>query len=510
MAISSTQKYRNTLSGSVGAGMKSVFSPRGKTYFILEHKVTTKYHRAGEEQEIIIDNIEIGRDPLCQVRFDENYRMVSRHHARIIKEEGYWKIVHLSSVNHTYVNGEVVRGERRLYNGDEIQLAAGGPKLGFIVPQGNKATVGSIGLTRRLSLFRQQALRPYKRALTTLAVALVVVAGGMTTWNILTVDKFTKKGQVLAEQIKKNEQYADSLSFVLVENNRRIKEYEAILDQASQELEKSKKQIASLQRQISNVLPADGVPQECSDNTFFVSFSMYIGGNCISSVSGTAFLLSDGRLVTAQHVVNPLMDYPTDESGLLLNGILNQQPAAIECVFEATSPSGRSFKRKYTFDQNPFHMGRFELKTIGTFEFEGMQFPVRVVTECDWRDYAWVSIGQNGGIPFDDNLSLSMPLGKELQILGFPKSVGAENLSHVTPIYTKSQVAREGLDVDGCILLSNSETDHGNSGGPVFTVSNGGCVVVGILSGANRLGSKTRGATDGKWKDRVVPIGKVK
>ena len=160
MAGHTTKPYKNTLSGSVGAGMGSLFTPEGKKYYILEHKVSSKYHRAGESQEIIVDNIELGRDSHCQVRFDESFKTVSRHHAAIVKDGDMWKLVQISKTNSTFLNGHPVKTEWYLQNGDEIQLSVNGPKLGFILPTGKKSTVGSIGLTRRLSLFRQQALRP--------------------------------------------------------------------------------------------------------------------------------------------------------------------------------------------------------------------------------------------------------------------------------------------------------------------------------------------------------------
>ena len=183
MANKTTQPYRKTLSGSIGAGMGSLFAPGGKKYYILEHKVSSKYHKAGESQEIIVDNIELGRDSHCQVRFDESFKTVSRRHAAIVKDGDMWKLVPLSKTNTTFLNGRPVKEEWYLQNGDEIQLSVNGPKMGFITPTGKKSTVGSIGLTRRLSLFRQQALRPYKTAITCMAVVLVLAVGGLGTWN---------------------------------------------------------------------------------------------------------------------------------------------------------------------------------------------------------------------------------------------------------------------------------------------------------------------------------------
>lgn len=88
--------------------------------------------------------------------------VVSRRHAAIVRDGENWKLVQLSQTNKTFLNGHPVTTEWYLQNGDEIQLSVNDPKLGFIIPQGAKAKTGSIALSRRLSLFRQQALRPYK------------------------------------------------------------------------------------------------------------------------------------------------------------------------------------------------------------------------------------------------------------------------------------------------------------------------------------------------------------
>ena len=56
-----TQNYKRTLAGSVGAGMGALMGASGRTYFILEHKTSSKYHQAGESQKIIVDQVELGR-----------------------------------------------------------------------------------------------------------------------------------------------------------------------------------------------------------------------------------------------------------------------------------------------------------------------------------------------------------------------------------------------------------------------------------------------------------------
>lgn len=194
--------YKRTVAGSVGAGMASVFNASGRQYYILEHKTESLYHHAGESQKIIVDQIELGRDSSCQVRFDEAFETVSRRHAAIVKDGGGWKIINLSQTNPTFVNGQPIQDEWKLSSGDEIRLSSKGPLMGFIIPQGKQSMVSSIGMTERLNLFRQQALRPYKTALWIMFIVLVLAVGCLVTWNILQSQKYDKELQVKQEQIQ--------------------------------------------------------------------------------------------------------------------------------------------------------------------------------------------------------------------------------------------------------------------------------------------------------------------
>ena len=117
-------------------------APKGKStvfdgslrHFILEHKVSSKYHIVGENQKITLDRVEIGRDPNCVVRFDEQFETVSRRHAAIIRVKDVWKLEAISQTNPTFVNGQEVHGEWFLQHGDVIQCAINGPKLVFKLP----------------------------------------------------------------------------------------------------------------------------------------------------------------------------------------------------------------------------------------------------------------------------------------------------------------------------------------------------------------------------------------
>jgi cell division protein FtsB len=215
--------YKRTVAGSVGAGMGAIFNGSGRTYYILEHKTSSKYHSAGESQKIIIDQIEIGRDASCQVRYDESFDTVSRKHAAIVRDGNNWQLVHLSTSNPTLVNGRPIQGSYYLQSGDEIQLSVNGPRLGFIQPQGKQGLTSSIKLTERMNLFRQQALRPYRRAIWALSALLLLAIIGFGAWNY----KLSLDNQALRQEMATYQNQVDSLKAV----DSRLKDLQSELEQ---------------------------------------------------------------------------------------------------------------------------------------------------------------------------------------------------------------------------------------------------------------------------------------
>lgn len=214
--------YKRTIAGSVGAGMEALFNASGRKFYILEHKTESKYHRLGESQKIIVDQIEMGRDSSCQVRFDESMETVSRRHAAIVRDGENYKLIPMSQTNATLVNGQPITSEWHLNSGDEIRLSSRGPLMGFIIPQGKQSLVKSIGLTERMSLFRQQALRPYKRALWIMAIILVIAVAGLVTWNVLQAKKFDAEIQNKQQQIEQVQQDLTESDLLINELNEEL------------------------------------------------------------------------------------------------------------------------------------------------------------------------------------------------------------------------------------------------------------------------------------------------
>ncbi|MBC7294363.1 MAG: FHA domain-containing protein [Thermoleophilia bacterium] len=85
--------------------------------------------REGEVFPLQGDVITIGRSPHSDLFLDDV--TVSRHHARIIKDESGFMVEDLNSLNGTYVNRKRIE-RHRLTDGDELQI--GKFKLAFLAP----------------------------------------------------------------------------------------------------------------------------------------------------------------------------------------------------------------------------------------------------------------------------------------------------------------------------------------------------------------------------------------
>ena len=508
-----TVHYKRTMRGTMGAGVSALFNGDGRRFYILEHRDASKYHKAGEAQKIIIDQIELGRHPDCQVRFDdETWDIVSRRHAAIVRVGDRWKLVQLSKTNSTLLNGQQIKTEWYLQNGDEIQLSVGGPRLGFIVPEGKQGLVSSIKLTQRIKLASEQALKPYRRAIAVLSILLVLAIGGLCSWNYNLQRELVEKGKLLAEQYKligESKEKADSLEKEISENNKLIAGYEERLSK----LRNISYSTAGKVKEIIEGKTIDEKLKACYPYVYYVevTFNNIITKNGPLKSYGSAFLLDDGRLVTAHHMVDfwsniamkrlfltDSIVIDQDATETKLNIIAhNQEP--IDVTWDAYSSTKDHIQYHYTSDNIPFKMGNSQTRRIliSDEEEEGISWALEVKSYNDRTDWAYIQTNRKGGLKASNDKSITLGAKTRLDVLGFPNSRGAEDKSKITPIYSESTVARDELDVNGTIMLSNEDTQGGNSGGPVFIRNSNEYWVIGILSGA----------TGGK--DRVVPINEI-
>ena len=119
----------------------------------MEQKIIVR-HRSGSKGEKIEEfplrlfkGISMGRDPSCEIAFDENRDdVVSRIHCKIAVEAGnppVFKLADMGSRNGTFLNRQRISGEVTVTLGDVIQLGPGGPEMEFDVdprPVAAKAT----------------------------------------------------------------------------------------------------------------------------------------------------------------------------------------------------------------------------------------------------------------------------------------------------------------------------------------------------------------------------------
>lgn len=471
-----TVQYKRTLHGSVGAGVSALFNGKGRRYFILEHKDASKYHRAGESQKIIIDQVEIGRDGSCQVRFDESFETVSRRHAAIVKDGDKWKLIQLSKTNSTLLNGKNVESEWYLENGDEIQLSVGGPRMGFIVPAGKQSLVSSIKMTERLELFRKQALRPYKTAIAALFSLMIILgcgAGYMLHLNHIDIQNL---------MAKTNNQEAAIID-VKKQRLEDIKKTAEAIKNAQEEAKKKTKVIIPPS-------PDDILRKELDkvkSSVYAVMTSVYVEiadqKELISRSQGSGFLLDDGRFVTARHCVEPWMfDIGTMQAMYAMSTMTSTVKIYSEIIavnkdgetisFKSTSCRvDRSYDTPYNFK---YELDGEEISLKGALAF-GSEASLG-------NDWAYVQTGQKGSISDGRRLSDKLKGGMTAHLLGFPKSLGIDDGDKIVePIYNNLSISRDGLNKARCIMVTQG-VDKGNSGGPVFVLDNKKLYAIGIVS----------------------------
>lgn len=475
-------QYKRTVKGSVGAGMGAIFNGSGRQYYILQHKDDTKFHRVGESQKIIVDQLELGRSKECQVRFDEEYcPTVSRRHAAIVKDAKGWKLIPLSQTNSTLVNGMVVNSAWYLENGDEIQLSKGGPRLGFIVPAGQQSLVSTIKLTERLNLFRQQALRPYKTAIGVLSGILLVAlcAGGFFLWNqndeivklqndIAKRDEVINNLEAVSDSLKKTVLNLKKQNVRLIDKTDNINIRLTILNgEISEEADKLVLKSTYIVRSESiKITYPDGRIQVLTPNDAPKLFGL-----------GTGFLLEDGRFVTARHLVesHKFIHNLDDHDKILLN-TLECNGCDIEVSFGAYSPD-----HAFTFTNKQCvvngvedKIGRIEVDTDG----DGEQDLVRLAP-LNNTDWAYLRTSFRGTLKVCEDIEKTIVKNTKLRVYGYP---GGYDEDHHTALPGSCVVAKNGL-LNGMIVVTERNFEPGNSGGPVLAVKpDGNAVVVGIVS----------------------------
>jgi len=473
-----TTQFKRTVSGTLSSGMRSVFGSEGRRYFIIEHKDESALHHRGEQQKLIVDEVFIGRDPKCQVRIDEQFGTVSREHALILRNGENWKLIHRSQTNQTYVNGQSVNGEITLQNGDEIQLSSNGPRLGFIVPQGEQSLVKSIGLTARLNLFRQQALRPYKTALAVITTALLLAIAGLVAWNIMSGRNYEKKFAKLMKELNEKRDttiYQEKLIYRYGGGNHSGKLVN--LDGGR-----------GIDAPDINTGAPSGELVAFEDAVYFVrmtDITMTYEGETASFPFGaaapcaTGFINSDGYFITARHVIEPwayFYDLTDLSDPLTQAAIIAYLGGTIDATIVAESKNGD----RRTYHYTDFTVSKERDKEVEVTATDNNEINYKIRKAFSNNDYAYLKTNTKSNLVMNKQLANNLPAGTQLDILGFPYSMGGEK-NNIRPQYTYATSSNSGL-YHGQIAVTNFNAENGNSGGPVFCKDGDKFYVVGVVS----------------------------
>lgn len=538
--------YKRTVAGSVGAGMGALFNASGRTYYILEHKTNSQYHSAGESQKIIIDQIEMGRDSSCQVRFDKSFETVSRKHAAIVRDGENWQLIHLSTSNPTLVNGRAIDGVYYLQSGDEIQLSVDGPRMGFIVPQGKQALTSSIKLTERMNLFRQQSLAPYRRAIWTLAALLLLTIVGFGSWTYMLhqqieeqkneaialqeqAESLTEQIMLLEQQTEKTPEMQQQIEELRNQRASVITRYQTVIkevEKADPEIAKDIEEGNSFSDEVAQVSkPSEVTPSETSDNAasdlrdYYPSIYRIVidhiklerdgvsrdAGLATEGLDcGTGFILSNGTFVTARQNIQPWIRV----NGVSPTGWRHQLEKFVGMGFDvvmhfsAYSTLGPS--QKITFSSRDFDLPEAGdiLSATVTIEksdwvlVQSLGFVVsredmkrtgsdfRITTSSS-RAYALYHNTGRVGIPSDNGAAQSLSGGKEITICGYTES-DVHNLAGAAEYHKTSTKATDTKA--GTIRIQEPTTTMGFLGAPAFIREvDGSMQVVGVNVGQGQI-----------------------
>jgi predicted enzyme related to lactoylglutathione lyase len=436
--------------GSFGGSLRSLTGGKGRRYFVLEQLNNSGKHRAGETTEYIGDYIEMGRGGGFAVSFGEDFPTVSRPHAAIVRRNDGWALKPISINNPTLLNRAPIAGETTLRNGDEIQLSYEGPRVRFLLPPNNQ--VGTLGMTARMKAVMNEGVKPYKKAITVVVLGFLVLTGGLS-WYIY------KQGETYKTDLAHFRDEAKKLETNKATPNHHTPSGD---DAAASSALKDLYPGVFYLRTARVVFEIDGKQNEAK-----------------FAISGTGFLLNDGRFVTARHVVQPwyFLEQGATDLEKALN-IIASNGGKVTHYFTAFSSTGQQIE----FNGDDFTVDSRADETEKITLQNGQQVNSRVAHPSD-KDWAMTKLNTTvrSGLVIDKEMSKNLHASSTVFALGFPFGIGANGKDDIHPSYGPCTVSMDGLN-KGVIMVSGRSFDHGDSGGPVFALADDKYYVVGIVS----------------------------
>ncbi len=444
----------------------------------------TSGSRAGQQEMLEMPLIRIGRHPSNDVRFHPELDTdVSGMHCEI-KVIGARLMLHDSaSTNGTFVNGERVREDRPVYDGDVISLGANGPKLelraaaarppeatrvgssGDAFKAGQRGGSGSapspsgagrLDTQARVAIAVKEQTGTLRNMVIGLTVVVALVVVGVVIYG---KQSGAKAEQELKAALARN----DSLSALVAKTVGAMKGKVSGLDSAlllskaegerlRNELSSGGKSADIAQRLLAaetrqrNIVSAaqldyESIAAKSSPAVVFLAVQLPSG----KKVSGSGFnVLPSGMVITNKHVVQ-------DESG------------------------GAAVRIAVLFDKT-----------------KAAWMPAHVVKVSDSDDLAWIKIDRDGPFPTVAGVSRTpdVRVGTPAAIIGYPlgtSTAGMEgDISSLLAVSTLG-VATVSKVLDNVIQF-DAFAAEGSSGSPIF--DSRGYVIAVLYGGAAESGGR--------------------
>lgn len=461
--------------------------------YTLEYLTPGRRKKTGDFETILMPYAEIGRADTCNIQYGDDYQTVSRKHAAIERRGNEYFLIHLSQTNPTLLNGVSIVKEALIKNGDEIQLSMEGPRLRFnVTPTGT----ANMGFTRKIGLVTKQAIKPYRTLVFSL-LALIIIIAGTGGWFIYHQSKKVVK---LSDDLQKSEdrRVQDSMRLAIQaeqfvkQTKLTSRELESVMKSNNKNIEVIKTlnaKVGELESRKTEIQPGGtAFYEQFRESVYFLEVveilvSMPDGSSQKVNMrwTGTAFLCSDGKLLTARHCIQGWR-YSNDEISQVLNyAELNGGKVFVK--FRATA-----INNWFEFDYNNVVLDDSKDKTV-TQTIEPLKgrkkekLKIYFKYANDWsHDWAYYQSDKTSNIEYDKELSTKQKAGEKVYILGFSLGKGGPSEGKVNPLFSESSIGQEGISSSGLITLTSRSFEQGNSGGPAFIQTGDKFKVIGIVS----------------------------
>lgn len=440
-------------------------------YYSIRFMEGNAFHAKDDVLNTSEEVLNIGEYPDCPIRYETSGGYEPEYYATIIKNEDSegWRIVKRSQFIDVDIAGNGGFGYvHQLKDGDIISFGEGKMSLQFNLHQEGDYSDTGIKIVRQSN----------HRLLYAIAALVSLVAAGV---GYLFYDRWNQTD--LHQDVKA---FSSSVYIIMADSVQLVKVYEGKEEQIGET-----KDLA------------------------------YTGEREI----GTAFLTTEGKLVTARHCIefwlNRKINRITNVAQLDDDDIVkwaikastymycredqNDTVMALKTYCSVYLPDSLDSPLFVFHSQEPrVHINRVHDIISTVPDYSGNFYWLSIIPrnndrEAELGDIAYIDVGEKGTIVLADSMGLSnIAEGTDIVFLGFPQNGMGDRALMYEDGHITREVAKDGINQN---LYVKGEINPGFSGGPVMARINDEIVTIGVTS---RVDSISNGVY--KW---VVPVSEI-